>query len=112
MSDFSNAKVGDKVYSLRHGYGEINNINGIDKDFPISVLFNKGKYLFNLLGMYSLSHITPDLYHSKPTIIEAKRMVKKEIDVFLNVYSAGYKTKIDVDNGFVTPAKLTFEVEE
>jgi len=79
MADFSNSKVGDNVYSLRHGYGTINCTESDYPSWPIRVQFSQGDFLFDTRGHYG-DYKTPDLYHSKPEIIEQKRAVNKSFE--------------------------------
>ena len=110
MADFSNSKVGDDVYSLRHGYGTINCTQSDYPSWPIRVKFSQGDFLFDTRGHYG-DHKTPDLYHSKPEIIEQKRVVTKTINAFLNqdqTLAALHKDSwIDA-----IPCTITFQIEE
>lgn len=117
MSDFSNSKVGDKVWDLILGECEVESI----KDGKIHVLFifednSKSRLSYDFKGFSTPEIKVQLLYHSKPQIIEAKRMVKKEIDVLIYRYG---KTNDDIligfdleDPNYLCKAKLTFEVEE
>ena len=115
MSDFSNAKVGDKVWDLLHGEGVI---MSLDENCDIVVDFGdklRSCVTYRLNGvMNNLSlNYERSLYHSKPTIIEAKRIVKKEIEVLINIGSQGHIKVVNKDFPHETiKAKLTFEVEE
>ena len=62
--DFSNAKVGDKVFCLLNGEGIICDIN-TTYDYPIRVMFNNIKEDYNYLGFLYETHFIPALYHNK-----------------------------------------------
>jgi hypothetical protein len=87
---FVDAKVGDKVYSLRYGEGIIEGFYPYDTVRPFRVMFTKGGCVaYGIDGRLSKLDITPDLYWAKPEIIAPpmpKRKVKKSIELFLNIY--------------------------
>lgn len=119
---FTNAKVGEMVYSLRFGGGKITEINQ-DKTFPIVAFFDCGTREFNFSGLYIETDKNPDLYWSKPEIIEPKRPIEKVIEGFVNWYGEDdYKfhptedqaiRSANVIKNFQTvPCKLTFTITE
>lgn len=75
-------EIGDKVYSLRFGEGEvINIIKGMSN--PVIVTFPLGNFLYTRKGFLSKSDGTQDLYHGKPEIIEPpapSRMASLTVD--------------------------------
>lgn len=78
---FRNAKVGDKVYSLRHGEGEIIIIRDNDScpivvEFPLKA--HKASFSYN--GFWLENDAMPMLYWSKPEIIEQPRYEEVEIE--------------------------------
>lgn len=82
MSDFSKARVGDKVYSLLNGLGTVVSVNGGVK-YPIQVEFVSVTHAYTFDGLLTKDHVTPDLYWSKPEIIEPpapKRMKTVETE--------------------------------
>lgn len=116
MADFSNSKVGDKVYCLLYGKGEVKTTSEdrilveFDNDLRSNVIYRTNGVMYNIGLNYERS-----LYHSKPQIIEAKRVVTKEVDVFINKDA----DKMDViktltyESGAIChPAKLIFQIEE
>ena len=124
---FKNAKVGDPVYSLSGGWGNIIETEG--STYPIRVSFNKNgidlKYsTFTWDGKRFDDDITPDLYWDEPEIIvppRPKRIVKHEVNVWVNHYSIGNicihtkkegaATNVTI-GGIIAPGKLSYEIEE
>ena len=65
---FSNAKVGDKVYDIRYGWVEINEIyDGLY--YPIAVKYEDITVTYTKSGYYSATQDFPMLYWDKPEII-------------------------------------------
>ena len=124
MADFSNAKVGDKVWDLILGECEVEFI----KDGRIHVLFtfedkSQSKLTYDFKGFSTPEIKVQLLYHSKPEIIEAKRVITKEIEIFVNTeYLKEITSRIGTCNfsflfstlqdNNTTKCKLTFEIEE
>lgn len=121
--DGSKAKVGDEVYSLMHGKGVIK--NGPDSDLVL-VNFEGESVLrpYALDGTFAGTK-SPVLFYGPPEIIgppKPKRMVKKTVDAWMNVYENGEKcvhlledrALIAKDNGCLACVHLTGEytVEE
>ena len=74
MSKFKNAKVGDKVYCLLYGEGEIINIDA-NLYYSVEVSFNTGLFRsYSTCGELLSDHSTVVLYWEKPEIIEKKRV--------------------------------------
>lgn len=66
---FSNAKVGDKVYHLRHGSGTIGIADKNNKIFGIYVDFENGRHEWMTWdGKESATDKNPTLFHRKPII--------------------------------------------
>ena len=61
--DFSNAKVGDKVFCLLHGEGIICDIDGTE--YPICVEFDSVSESYLNDGRINKNHIFTTLYHNK-----------------------------------------------
>lgn len=94
MPDFSKARVGDRVYSMKHGWGTIVAIkNNVDHPIkvhlddedrvPVSCTF-EGKH-------YSMDE-SPTFFWSKPEISDPpapKRMVKRKVEGWVNLYRDG-----------------------
>lgn len=114
MANFENAKVGDKVYCLINGEGEIDEPIDFHNSFPISVSFGNDVFESYLLDgrLHDSTNKTPILYHSKPTIIEAKSMVKKEIQGFIGKSGHVGTTCLFAPSNDYVPCTITFEVEE
>lgn len=130
MKTFENAKVGDKVYCLKHGKGIIINIGSIQShNYPLGVKFDyNSTYSYTLDGKSLTADKNPILYWSKPEIIapEApKRMVIKTISRWINIYSDGigvyiYDTQLEATkhnaiargNSKAVEFIITYEVEE
>lgn len=66
-NDFSNARVGDKVYSVAHGEGVITVIE-LEEDFPIRAKFTGGTSTFSFSGRLNVG-CPPSLFWGKPEII-------------------------------------------
>lgn len=84
QNDFSNAKVGDKVYCLINGEGVISKIIG-NGTYPIRVSFDEGnsRDCYTRIGKIFDTTSHPSLYHSKPEIIPAKGLIVKELKGFI-----------------------------
>lgn len=141
MSDFSNAKPGDKVYCLLHGEGIIEDkvhLKSLTYYNPlISVQFNDTykslvRYTYDGYRMDgTVLSKEPLLYWIRPEIIEKKRKIKKSgwINIFqqasdrifltgviYNSYDEAkerqVKTKFWQDTLYLDTVKIEFEVEE
>ena len=93
--DGSKAKAGDRVYSLQWGWGTVRHIF-TDGLFPIGVFFDEGAEdgeCFTKDGKRFPTAQSPDLYYGPPEIIgppKPKRMVKKTVKKWANVYPWGF----------------------
>lgn len=131
MSDFSKAKVGDKVYSLLYGYGTIDYIDtSYTALYPLKIIFNTqpNKFGFNYEGKCFPDQVIKDLYWDKPTIIEPeapKRMIKKSITAYVNITKSGAiythsclkNAQLNANNivrydAIAVPLLVEYEVEE
>ena len=89
--DFSSAREGDSLYSLRDGYVTVVSVNAGGIVAMDSGGFND---TWSLRGFYVQSHVTPDLYWDKPEIVappKPKRLVERKFECWLNVYESGIK---------------------
>ena len=108
MPDFSKARVGDRVYDIRHGEGVIVIVDD-HCAYPIVCRFGESRReaSFTLSGLSKSTDATPTLYWSKPEISDPpppKRKVKRQIwlNVYLHVrgsvYVYNYETKEKADD--------------
>jgi hypothetical protein len=130
MPDFSNAKVGDRVYSLLHGWGTIKEI----RDPPTTTLF----VLFDTPHLYRAfsqwggqledlesCSADPILYWDKPEISDPpppKKKVKKVGYAIVykengryvtgNIYEDSIPDYVDVSDTACGIARVEYEVEE
>jgi hypothetical protein len=93
MPNFSNARVGDKVYSLEWGECEIIKIK--DDSYPIVVgVDGEVVETYTIKGFRLENHTLPSLFWSKPAISDPpppRRMVKKTLWVGVgNLLSPGF----------------------
>ena len=91
---FKNAKVGDKVWDIRRGWGEISYIEYTGK-YPIFVKFSNyvsGK--FSTEGKEFLNDINPTLYWDELRIIPPKKpLLDLPVDTKVLVWDDGYVNK-------------------
>lgn len=82
--DLSKAKKGDRVRSVLNGWGTISNIDS--SSMPIWVVFNgqRGSWFYTD-GRSKLDHLYPEIVEWLP----AKRKVRKEVTVWVNVHEDG-----------------------
>lgn len=85
MAQFSNAKIGDKVWSTQHGWGKVHSlyINQISPcckklisgaTFPLSVVFKNGySASFTLNGELEEYYINPTLFWDEIRIVAPKK---------------------------------------
>ena len=77
---FKNAKVGQKVWSLRYGNGTITGNIHNDIHYPLIVKFyfdygqNNHTEVFTDKGRLDTNDLTSDIYLKKPVIISKKRL--------------------------------------
>jgi hypothetical protein len=86
MPDFSKAKIGDRVWSFRNGWGEIKEISLANTDFPIGVKFkeaiDKYEIYFCKDGRYYVDDVYPELHWDEVKFVEPpapKQVDPKEI---------------------------------
>lgn len=128
---FENVRIGDKVYSLKHGWGAIEDIGAVQHapEYLIRVVFNNGKYgTYTIDGFLYADDITPDLYWGEPQITappRPKKTVTKVLEGWVNVYGnimCIHSTKEKADRiskhtprqrlGEAVPFRHVYEVEE
>lgn len=84
MDDFSTAKVGDNLWSLR--YGEVV-VTKVCKDWLLGRYGKCGQSdWWSLDGINHFGEVTPDLYWSKPEIIAPPRLVEEKWEFWMNLY--------------------------
>lgn len=118
MSDFSTAKVGDEVWTIRKGCCEVEALD-ISK-YPIKA----GGDWYTQDGRIYQTDVIPSLYWSDPHIVapeKPKRMVEHREEGFINIYPDGQKCfhkekeQAEKSAGFckiAVPAVLTYTTEE
>lgn len=94
MNDFikEGVKVGDRLFSLTHGYGKVTKLMP-EETYCIIVQYEVGDYVdsFTRKGFVTEAHANPILFWDEPKFeipARPKREVVKEIDVFVN-YNPG-----------------------
>lgn len=94
MAKFSNAQVGDKVFSLTSGWGKIISTSvrfGENSKYPIAVAFdNGGKSTYTTDGKAYSVHEYPSLFWNPPVIHDPapKRKIKKTTTRYVNLYKS------------------------
>lgn len=84
--DFSNAKVGDRAWSARKGWGTIRRLT-VDTPYPIEFKADMGDVEnYTPEGKDFISDLYPTLFHQEPQIIIPEPPVTHEVDCFVNVY--------------------------
>lgn len=101
MKQFENAKVGDQVWSIKHGWGIITDIYA-DTHYPITVkYFTKSPSNYTLDGKCNSSDLYPEIYWDVVTFEypkQPKRPVKKEIIKYAAIYpNTTTFTRLDSD---------------
>lgn len=92
---FKDAKVGDKVWSVRHGWGEIIAVDGLGIPYPVRVSFCPVvSILFTISGKEETDDTNPTLFWDEVEIVappkpKPKIMVKHTVEMWVNVYSWG-----------------------
>ena len=61
---FSNAKIGDKLWSFRYGWGEVFDII-YNTQYPINIRFGRGTCTYTTLGKSYAGDLLPDLYYDE-----------------------------------------------
>ncbi len=74
---FKNAKIGDKVWSITNGNGEIVNIYS-ESVFPILVTFHNSSYCYTYDGKLYRGDINPSLFWNE---FEIPKQVKQEVKI-------------------------------
>lgn len=114
-------KVGDKVYSLAHGVGEVTRINhpsGREDHVQVYCLITQKAQYFTKDGVEGYSWGPVSLFHDKPTIIPAKRKVKKWKWVYENPKEKGttlfteFQSEKNDSDGCIKLPWTEIEVEE
>lgn len=67
MENKSIFKVGDKVYDIRFGWGEVVAIIA-DRSYPVEVDFNGCEETYTYTGQYIIEHVTPLLSLTEYTL--------------------------------------------
>ena len=87
---FKDAKVGDRVYCLKNGWGSIIS-SGAGRIHPLYVEFDGGDCdNYTLNGEQNIEDRRPTLYWGEPQIIappKPKRLVKKTVTRYLNIFN-------------------------
>ena len=90
---FSNAKIGDKVWSLTRGWGTItiDEDHGQSSDYPIHVRFDKGSNdYYTVCGKFYTHDINPSLFWDEIKLeIPKKPLHKLEVDTKVLVWNNG-----------------------
>ena len=91
---FSNATVGDRVWSLLHGWGTVDDVDRYAEPEDVVALhvrFDIGEACwYNLEGRYSLGDLSPELYWGKVKIISPEEpdtlidFIKRNLDYIGN----------------------------
>ena len=92
---FKDAKVGDKVWDVRRGWGEITNTKYIH-DYPIEVIFPDSEYVtYSIEGKELLDDINPSIYWDELRIIPPKKPLPDlPVDTKVLVWDEGGNSKI------------------
>lgn len=122
--DLSKAKVGDRVRSVLSGWGKVTEVHTQDYEFSKYIKvqfecndFHLGSYYLN--GKRVMCDLCPEIVEWIP----AKRKVRKEVTVFVNVYADGGKYPYCAEEdakkyvaqtaiAIAVPCTGTYEVEE
>lgn len=88
---FETAKVGDRVWCIRHGWGEIRELDS-SKDYPIHVRFqgDGGFTTYTTCGLYTVDDVTRTLFWDE-VVIDApvKPVPQLEVDAKVVVWNDG-----------------------
>lgn len=83
---FETAKIGDRVWCMRNGWGEILGASGLD-DYPIAVRFKgDGFKTYTLGGFYSEDEVTQSLFWDEVMVVAPKKplpALKKDTKVLV-----------------------------
>jgi len=124
-NDFSQARIGDKCYSIIDGEGYIESLCNVEnRERPIRVRFGQTidrQYTrtFTLQGRCDKEDIYPTLYHSTPHFEipeRPKRKVKKEVKVWAIITKDGevyqlFKYQPAINNPDYGLLEFTKEIE-
>jgi len=84
MKDF---KIGQKVWSIQKGWGEVVSIGDYEKDFyPVIADFNDELVVFTRNGYILDTHHAPSLFHEKPDCFKEKKII--EVKKWVNIYKS------------------------
>lgn len=92
MNKFDKAQVGDKVYSLLHGYGVITEVSSPSRLITVDFNGNASNRKYYLDGKYQVNDYEPTLFWNRPLTPDdpaPKRKVKKTLVRYCNLYKAG-----------------------
>ena len=89
-TDFSSARVGDRVWEVRWGWGTVVSIK-TDNSYPVNVELDigGGEFNFTFDGKFESTDLHPSLFWDKILFVvppRPKRMVKKTLEGWVNVY--------------------------
>ena len=104
---FKDAKVGDKVWSVQEGWGEISQVD-LGCEWPVMVEFQKGRqrtYAFD--GREYPDHQHPTLFWDEVKIDpppRPKRKVKRVLEGWVNIYPAEGWEGLHVSNSYPSRA--------
>jgi len=97
---FENAKVGDKVWSINYGWGEITEIYTGDT-YPICVRFvGESGITYTLNGYIDEFDMNPTLFWDELQFeipVKPKRKIKKKIEGWCNIYDDGASHFVGTD---------------
>lgn len=128
---FSNAKVGDRIWNVVQGWGEVIQIDN-DPIYPLGIQFENGiAEKFTLDGKGNRRDKYPCLYWDEIKIIpppKPKRKVKKTVEGWASIYhlnpdgvtqlfmhntkESAEKCNVKCEGVCAAPATLTYEIEE
>lgn len=99
---FSKARVGDRVWSIRFGWGTIRKID-TNLNYPIRVHFDNGNGLdgYKYDGRFGTGDQIPDLYWDEVKIVpppQPKRIVNHKVVKYCNIYQRDRKSDLGVDD--------------
>jgi hypothetical protein len=123
LETFEDAKIGDRVWNERHGWGTISSTTN-RKAFPLAIDFDNSHFdSYTKGGRWDLDDLNPTLFWDEIHFDippKPKKMVKKTVDVWINpevftgISQGGGYFYLSVDDGkdYLKSATLTYEIEE